>query len=350
MKKKLLASILAAVTMAMCAFSAVACSEENVPEEQVNAELAQTYVSGGMQIGEGKGSGIQLMRTTLLSSEYGDYGVSATAESAYTLTATLIPSDAGNQGVDWTVAWSNPSATWASGTMVTDYVTVVPTTSGAKTATVSCLQPFGAQIIITGTSQDNPNAKATCTVDYAQKVTGVELYFGNVPINLGGDTFVKYEVSSAANGPGGEIYADIQTNDVYTISEAFTSFVDMTYLGTGSESVYFSLKTGHPTGMDFMNRDEITNWYGEEVYFDYNHDICNWFIMTRAGDVHFDSLTTAEIIEEFEGMTEDTMYAITFNITGMHSSYSYTSTMKCNGYTNSTPIKALSVDQIAFVF
>jgi hypothetical protein len=350
MKKRILASILAAVTMATCAFSTVACSEQKELEEQVNAGLEQTYVGGGMQIGEGNGSGIQLMRTTLLSSEYGDYGVSATAESAYTLTATVTPSDAGNQGVDWSLAWSNPSATWANGKTVTDYVTVVPTTSGAKTATVSCLQPFGTQIIITATSQDNPNAKATCTVDYAQKVTSVELNFGNVPINLGGDTFVKYELSSSATGPGGEIYADIQTNDVYTISENFTSFVDMTYLGTGSESVYFSLKTGHPTGMDFMNRDEITNWYGEEVYFDYNHDICNWFVMTRAGDVHFNTLTTAEIIKEFEGMKEDTMYAITFNVAGAHSSYSYTSTMKCNGYTNSTPIKSLSVDHNAFVF
>ena len=83
MKKKILASILAAVTMAMCAFSTVACSEEKVPEEQVNAGLEQTYVGGGMQIGEGKGSGIQLMRTTLLSSEYENYGISPLAETAY---------------------------------------------------------------------------------------------------------------------------------------------------------------------------------------------------------------------------------------------------------------------------
>ena len=349
MKKKILVSILAVATLSTCAFTAVACSEKD-KMEQAGTSLTQTMTGGGMQIGESKGNGIQLMSTTLLSSEYEDFGVSPLAETAYTLTATITPSDAANHGVDWTVAWSNPSSTWANGKTVTDYVTVVPTASGAKMTTVSCLQPFGTQIIITVTSQDNPNAKATCTVDYAQKVTGVELYFGNVPINLGGDTFVKYEVSSATNGSGGEIYADIQTNDVYTIAEDFSSFVDMTYLGTGSESVYFSLKTGHPTGMDFMNRDTIANWYGEEVYFDYNHDICNWFVMTRAGDVHFNTLTTAEIIEEFEGMKEATIYAITFNITGAHSSYSYTSTMKCNGYTNSTPVKTLTLDNTGYVF
>lgn len=349
MKKKLLASILAVVTLFTCAFMSVACSEKD-KMEQAGTNLKQTMTGGGMQIGEGEESGIQLLSTTLLSNEFEDYGVSPLVETAYTITATVTPADITNQGIDWSIAWVNPNSTWAIGKEVADYVTVEPTTSGAKTATVSCLQPFATQIIITATSQDNPNATATCTVDYAQKVTAVDLYFGNVPINLGGDTFVKYELSASATGPGGEIYADIQTNDVYTIEEDFTSFVDMTYLGTGSESVYFSLKTGHPTGMDFMNRDTITNWYGEEVYFDYNHDIVNWFIMTRAGDVHFNTLTTAEIIEEFEGMTEATMYAITFNITGAHSSYSYTSTMKCNGYTNSSPIQALSLDYSKVVF
>lgn len=349
MRKKLLASILAVATLCTCAFTAVACSEKD-KMEQVGTSLTQTMTGGGMQIGESEGSGIQLLSTMLLSNEFDDYGVSPLAETAYTITATVTPADITNQGIDWSIAWANPNSAWASGKEVTDYVTVEPTASSAKTATVSCLQPFATQIVITATSQDNPNATATCSVDYAQKVTAVELYFGNVPINLGGDTFVKYELSASATGPGGEIYADIQTNDVYTIAEDFSSFVDMTYLGTGSESVYFSLKTGHPTGMDFMNRDTITNWYGEEVYFDYNHDISNWFIMTRAGDVHFNTLTTAEIVEEFEGMTEATMYAITFNITGLHSSYSYTSTMKCNGYTNSSPIQALSLDYSKVVF
>lgn len=349
MRKKFLASILAGATLCMCAFTAVACSEKD-KMEQAGTSLMQTMTGGGMQIGGSEGSGIQLMSTTLLSNEFDDYGISPLAETAYTITATITPADITNQGIDWSIAWANPNSAWASGKEVTDYVTVEPTASSAKTATVSCLHPFATQIVITATSQDNPNAKATCTVDYAQKVMGVDLYFGNVPINLGGDTFVKYELSASATGPGGEIYADIQTNDVYTIEEDFSSFVDMTYLGTGSESVYFSLKTGHPTGMDFMNRDTITNWYGEEVYFDYNHDICNWFIMTRAGDVHFNTLTAAEIIEEFEGITEATMYAITFNITGAHSSYSYTSTMKCNGYTNSSPIQALSLDYSKVVF
>ncbi|MFQ9739342.1 MAG: hypothetical protein ACLR06_17805 [Christensenellaceae bacterium] len=44
-----------------------------------------------------EGNGMQLTTTKLLSSEYDEYGVSELAESAYTLTATITPSDATNK-------------------------------------------------------------------------------------------------------------------------------------------------------------------------------------------------------------------------------------------------------------
>ena len=68
---------------------------------------------------------------------------------------------------------------WATGKTVTDYVTVTPTSDGALTANVVCLQAFAEQIIITAASRDNPDIKGTCTVDYAQKYAGTStsLYF-----------------------------------------------------------------------------------------------------------------------------------------------------------------------------
>ena len=350
MKRKILATLLSLLTLFTCIINGAACKDSEVNKNNASVKLEHTAFGGGMQIGESNDGGIRLTSAALLSSEYDEYGISPLAESAYTLTATVMPSGAANHGVDWEIAWSDATSTWAIGKTVTDYITVTFNVLDGKIATVSCMQPFGTQVIITAVSQDNPNATASCTVDYAQKVTGVNLYFGNVPINLGGETYVKYEVSPNANGVGGEIYADIETGSVYTISETFTQSVDLNYIGAGEESVFFTLKTGHPTGMDFMNRNEITNWYGEEVYFDYDHDICNWFIMTRSGDIMFDELTTAEIIEEFEGVKESTMYEITFMITGKYSTNSYASTMKCNGYTNATPVNALALDYTNYVF
>lgn len=84
-----------------------------------------------------------------------------------TLTATITPSTAQNKLVDWTVAWANPDSDFASGKDVEEYVTVVPTSDGALTATVTCLQAFDRDeyVIITCTSRDS-KATAECVVSF----------------------------------------------------------------------------------------------------------------------------------------------------------------------------------------
>ena len=347
MKKKVLAGILAAVTLSTCAFTAVACSKEKEPDNQANVGIEQTHTAGGMQIGESQGNGIKLMSVKLLSTEYEDYGISPTAETAYTLTATITPSDAANHGVDWTLAWSNPSSTWASGKTVTDYVTVATSGSSSKIATVSCLQPFGTQIVITATSQDNPTVKATCTVDYAQKVTSAALNIGNINVNFGGSTEIKYEVCPTVNGAGGTINANVTTSSVYTIAEAFTKTV--TFKQPSDTEQWFNMKDLYPTGIGFADVS-ITNWHGKEYYFDYAHDMKNWLIMQRAGDIAFDTLTTAEIIDYMSNITCPNLCTVTLTLTGTHNTYTYSSQLVCTGYTNNTPVNALELDATGYVF
>ena len=62
---------------------------------------------------------------------YAANGISAQADSAYKLTATVTPADAMNKAVDWSIAWVNGNGTFASGKTVTDYVTVTPTPNAA---------------------------------------------------------------------------------------------------------------------------------------------------------------------------------------------------------------------------
>lgn len=151
------------------------------PEDEIQAELPKDDI-GGLVIGDGEGNGIKLTAVKLMSSEYEDYGVSALAESAYTLTATVYPEDASNKALDWIVSFVDPSASWAVGKTVTDYVTVTPTSDGALTATVENLQAFGEQIQVKATSRDNPEAYATCTVDYLQRTMGYAFYLVDVEI------------------------------------------------------------------------------------------------------------------------------------------------------------------------
>lgn len=91
--------------------------------ERVEMEAPSEDVGGGVIFNKPEGNGMQLTATKLLSSEYDEYGVSAIAETAYTLTATITPSDATNKKVDWSIAFKNGSSAWASGKTITDYVT-----------------------------------------------------------------------------------------------------------------------------------------------------------------------------------------------------------------------------------
>ena len=147
--------------------------EEEDPPVEDEIDEADPEVSSAV-IGESAGTGMVLASASIARANYEEYGVSPMAETAYTLTATITPATAVNKNVDWSVAWANASSSWASGKTVTDYVTVTPSSSGSLTATVECKQAFGEQIIVTCTSQQNAEAKASCTVDYEEKISGVD--------------------------------------------------------------------------------------------------------------------------------------------------------------------------------
>ena len=106
------------------------------------------------------------------------------ASDGIKLKATVKPESAGNKNVDWSVAFVNPSSSWASGKNVADYITVTPESDGALIATVNCLKAFGEQIKITVTSRANPLAKAECTLDYARRILDTALYHEGMDTNI----------------------------------------------------------------------------------------------------------------------------------------------------------------------
>ena len=97
--------------------------------------------------------------------------------TAVTLQATLEGENLGNDKVDWSVAFVDPKNDWANGKTATDYLSVTPTADGSLTATVTCLQDFGAQILVKVTSRDNITISAECVVDLQQKLSGVKVTF-----------------------------------------------------------------------------------------------------------------------------------------------------------------------------
>ncbi len=148
-------------------------------KQKIELEVPAETDGGGVIFNEWESHGLQIAATKLSSTEYAANGVSAQAEGAYTLTATITPPDATNQAVDWTISFKNASSTWAKGKTVTDYVTVTPSSDGALTAVVENVAAFGEQIVVTVTSRDNTGATATCTADYQQRFLGYGFWLGN---------------------------------------------------------------------------------------------------------------------------------------------------------------------------
>lgn len=185
-----------------------------VEQEQPNDEEDD----GGAVIEEGESNGIKLMSAKISPENYDEYGISPMAETAYQLTATITPENAANKAVDWSVSFVNPDSEWATGKTVTDYVTVTPTSDGALTANVACYQAFGEQIKVTVMSRDNPEATATCLVDYAERVSGYTLTLSN-----GGVTISSSDPEYTVTGNSSvSISKGEYTKTVGTIEENFT--------------------------------------------------------------------------------------------------------------------------------
>lgn len=120
--------------------------------------------NGGAVISEGESNGMLLSATAIPLDAYEENAVSPLAENAFSLSVTYTPSDTTYKQTNFTVAFKNPSSTWASGKKVTDYVTV--TATGDTTATLTVLKAFSEQIIVTAANNKNSSVKATTTVDY----------------------------------------------------------------------------------------------------------------------------------------------------------------------------------------
>lgn len=109
-------------------------------------------------------------------------GINQLSETSYTITATIQPASA-LQKANWSVAWKNGGSSWATGKTVTDYVTVTPTEEGALTATLNCVKAFSEQVILTVSAAANADKKATCTVDYQQRLNVNSLSLGGTALS-----------------------------------------------------------------------------------------------------------------------------------------------------------------------
>lgn len=260
--------------------------KDNTPNDKADAGLIITP-------GEVQGDMISLLAGPISSSAAGNFGF----VREYTLTVVLnadCPED--QKAIDWSIAWKNPSSTWATGKVVTDYVTVTPTSDGALTATVKNiiksgipaeLMSFNEQIIVTAASRVRPELKATATVDclksnmssseYRLKVTAK-----NVVLKIGQPIAFDVEVDDSAI-PGTIGFTRAEANCVSASSNSsITAIIKKYSLESAVSQNLLSIEKGAVLSMDnFLKcKDEATKStvaykqaYNEVLEYLKNNDI-----------------------------------------------------------------------------
>lgn len=144
-------------------------------------------------------------------------------ENTYVLTATIAPAEADNVNVTWAVAWKNPSSTFATGKNVTDYVTVAAQSGNNLNATVTCKQAFGEQVIVTVTSVDNAAAKASCTVDYVERITGINFV---MPTLTSTSTTISYDFETTPCTIKADLALNLESTRLATSDEFYDAYLD----------------------------------------------------------------------------------------------------------------------------
>jgi len=184
--------------------------------EQTTPATPEEKDNGGAVITDTENTtdGVSINSKKLLRSEFEENGISAQAETAFTLTAIVLPEEAFDKSVDWSVAWQNSGSSWASGKNVNDYYSITPTSDGSCTANAVCKQAFAEPVIIKCKLR-NADIYATVKADYLAKLLDIE--FNAPPYELG--NYGSYEFLYRANYSIGTI-----TNGTLTFKSLFLSF------------------------------------------------------------------------------------------------------------------------------
>ena len=240
MKKSVVAAILIIVILAAGVFGVTAYASDwyRLPIDQwgdrlgigtdkpVDDEKPDDETPGGVVDGDGNVMDPEAVNVMPAAMAFMAF-TSDKAGNTVKITATITPENATNQNVTWSVAWKNPSSSWASSKTVTDYVTVTPDSSNSKVATVTCVKAFSEQVIVTATAAGNTSVKKTCTADYEKRLQGMNgLYISSKYIDMEYSLFDKNLTIIRPTGYSFNNEVILNGVDLSSDVENFNEFID----------------------------------------------------------------------------------------------------------------------------
>lgn len=155
----------------------------------------------GAIVSNGVSNGVSVLSAVIPANAYAANAIASSADTAYRLTATVEPDTATYADCVWSVAFADANSAWAQGKTVANYVTVTPDSANSNIANVVCLQPFGAQIVVTVRAARYADVSATCMVDYVKRVNNVSINMETSAVSFGG----TYTVNLTADYSAGTI-------------------------------------------------------------------------------------------------------------------------------------------------
>ena len=242
--KKYLALMLA-VVMAFSALTLVACNPNSLGKDTEASKLSNSLSF------ETKNSPFLSLSATTATRATTNGNV-----LEHILTATVLPETAENKAVDWDIQWEDA----AMEDNLNEYVRLTVNGDGGNVATVTCLQPFTGNVVITVTTREG-GFTAQCVCKYVGLPSIIEVDLSDATIVTDTDwnesivevgqttTYHEINLSNIFGEPGAdftpEFDIDMEAHGGIIIQN--TTY-DANGAETGTEQIDLTLQT-----MDFMN-------------------------------------------------------------------------------------------------
>lgn len=193
-------------------------------------------------------SAVRLSTMPIAEEDYDAYGISPQSESAVIITASVLPENATNKRLTWSMAWTDTSTVmnWSYNKNVNDYV-ALSISEDTLSATLSSRQPFADTIRLTVAWEVNTAVQTNVNIGYKQKVEDVSLQLSTYRIHMNTDaTFTgTVELSSFYSQPAQNLdyslylalntdfYSALQSSGYGVFQSKRISFKDIVQTSTG---------------------------------------------------------------------------------------------------------------------